>query len=204
VLVRTGTTISEQVLLISEQEFNEDWEKWLVKASVLEEWGALNGGHDGTYKVGLSNLQVEGKKLLSQFGAPESPVLLRWTAENDSMISGEKSAGRIESFELKKVLAELSPSNLPGSFTLFAPAVSCLAQDGVAGGHSPFVSALLSWFRDARLVKYDVLDRDVRHCVDYMVQTTLEFRQQPEWNHSGKVVFRFSGDHTGTEVDSNA
>jgi len=48
----------------------------------------LNGGHDETYEVGLSNLQVEGKKLLSQFGAPESPVLLRLTAENDSMISG--------------------------------------------------------------------------------------------------------------------
>jgi len=102
------------------------------------------------------------------------------------------------------VLAELCPSNLPGSFIHFAPVLSCLAEDGVAGGHSPFVSALLSWFRDARLVKYDVLDRDIRHCVDYMVQTASELRQQPELNHSGKVVFRFSGDHTGTEVDSNA
>ena len=88
VLVRTRTTISEQVLPISEQEFNEEWEKWLVKAKVLEERGALNGGHDETYMVGLFDLQVEGKKLLSQFGAPESSVLLWWTAENDSMISG--------------------------------------------------------------------------------------------------------------------
>ena len=87
-LVQTGTTILEQVLLISEQEFNEEWEKWLVKAKILEERGALNGGHDETYMVGLFDLHVEGKKLLLQFGAPESPVLLRGTAKNDSTISG--------------------------------------------------------------------------------------------------------------------
>jgi len=86
----------------------------------------------------------------------------------------------------------MSSPHLPGKLTLFAPAVSCLAQDGVVGGHSPFVGALLSWFGDATLVKCNVLDPAVRGRVDHMVQTASKFQQQPEWNHSGKIVFRFS------------
>jgi len=181
VLVRTETPISEQA--ISEETCNEEWEKWLMKAKVLKERGALNGGHCEDYMVKLSDLQVEGERLLSQFSALESPVLHRGT-ENASMIPGVEA--------LKTVLAEMSPSNLPGKFTLCAPAVSCLALDGAAGEHSPFVSALLSWFGDETLTKRNVLDFKVRHHVDDMVKTASEFKQQPEWNHSGKIDFCFS------------
>ena len=99
------------------------------------------------------------------------------SAENDSMISG---------IDAKKiVLSQMSPSHLPGNFTLFAPTVSCLAS---AGGHSPFVGALLSWFGDATLVKCDVLDPAVRSRVDQMLQISSKFQQQPE----GNIAFRFS------------
>ena len=183
VLVRIGTPISGQALPISEQEFNEEWEKWLVNANVLEEQGALNGGHCEDYMVALSSLQVEGERLLSRFIALE-PLLLRGTAENASMISGLDAK--------KMVLSQMSPSNLPGKFTLFAPAVSCLAQDGAAGEYSPFVGALLSWFGNVTLVKCDVLDLAVRCHVNCMVQIASKLQQQPEWNHSGKIAFRFS------------
>jgi len=183
VLVRIGTPISGQALPISEQEFNEEWEKWLVKANVLEERGALNGGRCEDYMVALSSLQVEGERLLSRFIALE-PLLLRGTAENASMISGLDAK--------KMVLSQMSPSNLPGKFTLFAPAVSCLAQDGAAGEYSPFVGALLSWFGNVTLVKCDVLDLAVRCHVNRMVQIASKLQQQPEWNHSGKIAFRFS------------
>ena len=72
VLVRTRTPISEQALPISEQELNDEWETWLVKAKVLEEWGALNGGHCEDYMAELSHSRVEGERVSSRFDALKS------------------------------------------------------------------------------------------------------------------------------------
>jgi len=69
VLARTEMPILEHVLPISEQAFNEEWEKWLIKAKVLKEQEAMNGGYYKDYMVALSNLQVDGENLLSRFGA---------------------------------------------------------------------------------------------------------------------------------------
>jgi len=154
-----------------------------VKAKVLEERGALNGGHCEDYMAELSHSRVEGERVSSRFDALKSSVLLRGFAENGSVIPGAA--------DKRAMLAKMSPSNLPGMLTLFAPAVSCLAQDGDAGGHSPFVGALLSWFGDVKLAKSGVLDCAVRDHVHHMAQTASKFEQKPEWNHSGKIAFRF-------------
>ena len=69
VLARTEMPILEHELPISEQVFNEEWEKWLIKAKVLKEQEAMNGGYYKDYMVALSNLQVDGENLLSRFGA---------------------------------------------------------------------------------------------------------------------------------------
>jgi hypothetical protein len=133
----------------------------------------------------LSRLQVKGEKLLSQFNVLESSIsTLRGTAENDSMIPGAAAK--------RAMLAKMSPSNLPGMLTLYAPAKSCLALDDDGGGRSPLVSALLSWFGNATLVRSDVLSPEVRQHVDHVVQTSSGFEQQLQWNHSGKTTFRFS------------
>jgi len=181
VLVRTAADTS----VFTEHDLNKEWEKWVAQAKILEEKGALHGGYCEEYIMDLSRLQVKGEKLLSQFNVLESSIsTLRGTAENDSMIPGAAAK--------RAMLAKMSPSNLPGMLTLYAPAKSCLALDDDGGGRSPLVSALLSWFGNAALVRSDVLSPEVRQHVDDVVQTSSGFKQQPQWNHSGKTTFHFS------------
>ena len=87
---------------------------------------------------------------------------------NHSIISG------VDVDAKKTGLLQMSLSHWLGKFTLFAPAVSCLAQDGAAGGYNPFAGALLSWFGDVVLSKCEVLDPAVRGRVNHMEQTASE------------------------------
>jgi len=92
---------------------------------------------------------------------------------------------------LQSEMQQFTPPSWPGMMMLFAAMPSHLAMDGVEGGKSPMLRALLMWLQDDSLAARCVIDPVVLKSINDRIFQFSEQVQRPEWTISGKVDFRF-------------
>ena len=174
-----GEPVTEQELDVQLEASRQE-----MKRLMMEE--VLNGGYCEQWTRSWAAVRTRITNILMQRNEQyTSKTVFRGPpcVEFDPLIEGLSN--------LQSEMQQFTPPNWPGMMIVFAAMPSHFAMDGVAGGKSPTLRALLMWLEDDSLAARCVIDPVVLKSINDWVFQFSEQVQRPEWTISEKVDFRF-------------